>query len=125
MGASDRANIDKSEQHFPGNGGTAANQQDGLPHGLLQTIFEAAPVGIAYFDRDMRLVGFNAEYRAMTDPRRIALSPGEVLYEVYPATLARKPMYDRVFAGESVDQENVAYPYSGEDVRYRDARYRV
>jgi PAS domain S-box-containing protein len=123
MGMSDHGNTTRSEQSPPDNGGMTAHQQDGMPRGLLQTIFDAAPVGIAYFDRDMRLVDFNAEYRTLTDPR-IALSLGEVLYEVYPASLARKPIYDRVFAGESVDQKNVAYPYSDEEVRYRDARYR-
>jgi PAS domain S-box-containing protein len=122
-GAAGRDNPSKEEQGSPGNGGTTAHQRDELPNGLLQTIYDAAPVGIAYFDRDMRLIDFNAEYQIMIDPR-IALSLGTVLYEVDPAALARKPIYDRVFAGESVNQENVPYPYSDEEVRYRDARYR-
>jgi PAS domain S-box-containing protein len=100
-----------------------ARQQVESQKALLQTIFDTAPAGIAYYDRDMRLIDYNSEYKDMLDPR-VPFLLGEVLYDIYPATLARKPIYDRVLAGDRVDAENVAYPYSDGEVRYRDARYR-
>ncbi|HKP53941.1 MAG TPA: PAS domain-containing protein [Chloroflexia bacterium] len=100
-----------------------AHEQVQSQRSLLQIIFDTTPVGIALYDRDMRLIDFNDEYESMIDPR-VSISRGQVLYDLYPATLARKPIYARVFAGESVNEEEVRYPYSSEEVRYRDSRYR-
>jgi PAS domain S-box-containing protein len=90
---------------------------------LLQTIFDSAPVALAYFDREMRFIDFNSEY-AQISPPDIPIVRGRVIYDLNPAAREREAIHRRVLAGEPVDEENVRYEYPNGDVRYRDLRYR-
>ena len=90
---------------------------------LLDTIFQSAPIGLALFDVEMRYLNVNAEYARLSRHKIEALK-GRIMYEVEPSALARKPVHDRVLAGESVDDENVAYTHAGGEVKYYSLLYR-
>src|SRR5439155_20856042 len=90
----------------------------------LETIIAGSPVGIVMYDRDMRITHYNAEYARMSrfDAEEIK---GRVLYELAPTTLPRKPLHQRVLAGESIDQQNVPHKFPDEEhTRYTDIGYR-
>lgn len=74
---------------------------------LLETIIEATPVGLAYLDRDMRIVDMNSTYAQWghLDP---VTAIGRVLYDVREASRERIDIHRRVLQGESVDETNVA-----------------
>src|SRR5207248_5910578 len=58
----------------------------------LEAILEGAPVGIAFYDREMRYMSLNREYAHITRRDREAMY-GQSLYELFPQSLARKPMH--------------------------------
>ncbi len=91
---------------------------------LLQTILETAPVGLALYDCDLRVINFNAEWAWLAGiaPMDIA---GRSLYDLIPDTRTRQASYARVLAGEAVDLADVVYLRPGDAApRYYDLRYR-
>ena len=66
----------------------AAEQELHEAYGLLDAIFERAPVGLAVFDRDLRYVRINdrmAEINGLPAPEHIGLRVGEVVPDVETA----------------------------------------
>ena len=83
---------------------------------LLQQMFDAMPVGVALFDRDLRLQQWNeAFYRFLADhePALAArLSEGAPLSEVSPFRIeAAQALFGRALAGERVGRD--AVPHTG------------
>ena len=90
-------------------------------------LIDNSPVAMALYDRDMRLVHLNAEY-ARLSRLDVQEARGKVLYEVAPATEARRRIHEAVLAGESIDETSVPYKFPGDlrptcsDIRYRPLR---
>jgi two-component sensor histidine kinase len=99
----------------------------------INSLYESAPIGLAFFSRDYRYVRINSELAAMNGvpvERHIGRTPKEVLAENAPLV---EPMIDRVFAtgepirdveisGETAQQPGVLrhwltgfYPIFGDD----------
>lgn len=81
---------------------------------LLQQMFDAMPVGVALFDRDLRLQRWNeAFYRFLADhePARAAsLREGADLADVSPFRLdAAQALFGRALAGERVGRDAVLH----------------
>jgi PAS domain S-box-containing protein len=91
-----------------------AQQQLENQRALLETMVAAAPVGIAFFDRDMRIVTLNAEWARMSGTDLIA-ARGQILYDVLPNMRARQAAHQRALSGEAVDLDDVLYDLPGED----------
>lgn len=89
----------------------------------LRTIIEGAPIGLALFDRDVRLVDLNGEYARVGGytPEEVR---GKLFYEIRSENLERADLLTRALAGESLDEENVAFKSPGGELRYYDVRYR-
>ncbi len=100
-----------------------AHQALELQQARTAAIIADTPIGLSFFDRDMRVLTLNAEYTRIAhfDP---VTAVGEVLYDLAPGTEARRALHDRVLAGEPLDEDNVPYQYPGEDTRFYDIRYR-
>lgn len=91
---------------------------------LLEAIIETAPVGLVYYDREMRIVTMNAEYAQLTrlDP---VTSLGRTLYELMPATESRKELHRRVLAGEVPAVESLGIKRAWDErERFYDIFYR-
>ena len=94
---------------------------------ILETIIEATPVGLAYFDCDMRILDMNSTYAewGLLDRTR---DIGRVLYDIRAEARGREDVHRRVLAGESIDEKNleVGDPARGHalyyDVYYRPVR---
>ena len=91
-----------------------AQQQLEAQRGLLETMVAAAPVGIAFFDRDMRIVTLNAEWARMAGTDVIT-ARSQILYDVLPNMRERQAAHQRALSGEAVDLEDVVYHLPGED----------
>lgn len=91
-----------------------ARQQLENQRGLLETMVAAAPVGIAFFDRDMRIVTLNVEWARMSG-LDFAAARGQLLYDVLPNMLERRSAHQRALGGEAVDLDDVLYHLPGED----------
>lgn len=92
-------------------------------HTLLETIVGSAPVGIVLLDRQMRVMGLNAEYARLAGGS-VASMRERSIYEVVPWARASRHLYERSLAGEAVDQDNFPYPHPDGETRYFDLRYR-
>jgi len=77
---------------------------------LLEILFERMPMGIAIFDRDLRVRRFNPTWAGFID-RYSPVSasqvvPGVSFFELAPGTQATvRPVFERVLAGETVRQD--------------------
>ena len=91
-----------------------ARQQLEAQRGLLETMVAAAPVGIAFFDRDMRVVTLNAEWARLVGVEYSAIR-GQILYEALPNMGERRDAHQRALSGEAVDLDDVIYYPPGED----------
>jgi PAS domain S-box-containing protein len=91
---------------------------------LLETIIEGAPVGLAFFDQEMRIVNFNPAWGRLVG-LRLADVRGQSFYDVVPETRARADLYQRVIGGEPIDLTNVPFHTRGESgLRYCDVHLR-
>lgn len=80
---------------------------------LLETIVQGVPVGIAFYDREMRLVNLNAEWGRMmgVDPIEVR---GKVVYDVLPDFESRRAAHRRALAGEDVAAVTVPFTRAGD-----------
>ena len=95
--------------------------------GLLDTLFERMPVGIAVFDRDGTIVRLNPtwiEFAADPGASRIEADwVGRSVYEMLPDVQDwADPMAERVYAGETVRMETLRMEVRGR-VSYWDATF--
>ncbi len=100
-----------------------AHQALEIQQARTASIIADSPIGLSFFDRDMRVLTLNAEYARIAH-FDLAGAVGQVLYDLAPGTEGRRALHERVLAGEPVDEDNVAYQYPGEETRYYDIRYR-
>ncbi len=94
----------------------ATNPETAGPPAILRQVFDAMPVGVAMFDRDLRVRYWNeAFYRFLADNEPALadhLVAGAALAEVSPFRLeAAHLMFQRALAGERVGRD--AIPYTG------------
>lgn len=91
---------------------------------VLETIIETTPVGLVYFDCDMRILDMNSTYAQWGFLDR-STAIGRVLYDIREAARERQDIHRRVLAGESIDEKNleVTHPVRG-DALYYDVYYR-
>ncbi|MBX3399008.1 MAG: PAS domain S-box protein [Gemmataceae bacterium] len=76
---------------------------------LLETIFQHAPIGLAFVDRQFRYVHVN-DVLARIDRRQPSEQIGRFVWEIVPDLWPRlKPLYERSFAGETI----VNHEFSG------------
>jgi PAS domain S-box-containing protein len=89
---------------------------------LLETILDAAPVGLACFDCEMQPVSANAEYARIcgVDPQEAINGETDALL---PAAWADRRLYRRVLSGEAVDLKEVQV-VGEHDSRYFDVYLR-
>ena len=91
---------------------------------LLETILEGSPVGLAFYDRDLRFLSCNAAWGRMSGVDHTAVR-GRRLYDIIPSAAERDPIHQRVLLGESIDLDNLAYLPGGRDTpRYCDLHLR-
>jgi PAS domain S-box-containing protein len=89
---------------------TASGQPDPTMNSqlnLLQILFERAPLGIVFFDREYRLMRCNPVWVQFIDQYTVSsasqVKPGASFYDIVPGTEATtKPLFDRVLAGETL-----------------------
>lgn len=90
---------------------------------LLETVIDSAPVGIILYDRDMQVLGVNAEYA-----RLAGIGPGQLrgqlLWEVVLEPGVNAQVHARVLAGEAVNEDDVRCAFPNGEVRYFDFRFR-
>lgn len=85
---------------------------------MLEILFDRMPMGIAIIDREYKLRRFNPTWAAFigsytrSDAARVA--PGVNIFELEPgAEEALIPLFDRVFAGETIRQDAVRIETEG------------
>jgi PAS domain S-box-containing protein len=83
---------------------------------LLREIFDRMPAGIAVFDRELRVVEWNASFSRFLEDHRPelakSLAPGAPLADVSPwDVVAVEPLFRRALAGDTVTRD--AAPHSG------------
>ncbi|HEX8231140.1 MAG TPA: ATP-binding protein [Chloroflexia bacterium] len=101
-----------------------ARQAVEASNAILETIIEATPVGLAYFDCDMRILNMNSTY-AQWGFLDATTAIGRVLYDLRESARAREHIHRRVLAGESVDEKNIEVrPPAGNHALYYDVFYR-
>ncbi len=92
---------------------------------LLEILFERMPMGIAVFDRDLRLRRCNptwAEFIRRYNPNaHIPVVPGAYYFDMEPGTESTvRPMFERVLSGETLHLQAFPIP-SGQFTSYWDA----
>ncbi|MDQ3707327.1 MAG: PAS domain-containing protein [Chloroflexota bacterium] len=101
-----------------------ARQAVEASNAILETIIEATPVGLAYFDCDMRILNMNSTY-AQWGFLDGTTAIGKVLYDLRESARAREHIHRRVLAGESIDEKNIEVrPPAGNHPLYYDVYYR-
>ncbi len=90
----------------------ARNELEGQ-RALLQTIYEGVPVGIAFYDRDMRVISFNSKWAEISGVSGAAVR-GAPLYDISPSTLESAEEHRRALAGEPSKRLDAAYTRPGE-----------
>ena len=90
----------------------ARNELEGQ-RALLQTIYEGVPVGIAFYDRDMRVISFNSKWAEILGVSGAALR-GALLYDISPGTFQSAGEHRRALAGEPSKRLDAAYTRPGE-----------
>lgn len=91
---------------------------------ILETIIEATPVGLVYFDCDMRILDMNSTYAewGLLDRTR---DVGRVLYDIRAEARGREELHRRALAGESIDEKNLEVGDAARgQVLYYDVYYR-
>ncbi len=85
---------------------------------LLATIIEGMPVGVVYYDTDMRIINYNAEWERIASPRNPGDLRGHTLYEVDPSTEDRRQMHRRALEGEMISLLDVPHvqPRTGKTI---------
>ncbi|MDQ5823556.1 MAG: PAS domain S-box protein [Chloroflexota bacterium] len=85
---------------------------------LLATIIEGMPVGVVYYDTDMRIVNYNAEWERIAGVRNSGDLRGHTLYEIDPATEDRRELHKRALQGEMISLVDVPHvqPRTGKTV---------
>lgn len=76
---------------------------------LLQTIYEGVPVGIAFYDREMRLISCNSRWAELAGLGADATREA-VLYDVVPDALQLAEAHRQALAGEPTRRLDVQYP---------------
>jgi PAS domain S-box-containing protein len=101
-----------------------ARQAVEASNAILEKIIEAIPIGLAYFDRDMRILNMNSTY-AQWGYLDGSTAMGKVLYDLRAESRTREHIHRRVLAGESVDEKNLeVIPPAGGQALYYDVFYR-
>jgi PAS domain S-box-containing protein len=91
---------------------------------LLETILEGSPIGLAFYDCDMRFLSCNAAWGRILGIDHTAVQ-GRRLYDIVPSAIERDAVHQRVLAGESIDLDNLLYAPADQDfVRYCDLHLR-
>lgn len=85
---------------------------------LLEMLFERMPMGIAVIDRDYRLVRTNPTWAAFIDrytpSKTNQVVPGARIFDLEPgAEEVLIPLFERVFAGETVRQDAIRIETGG------------
>lgn len=94
---------------------------------LLQTILETTPVGMVYYDRDMRITNCNIAWERFSDVKLEDIR-GRSLYDLYPVTKSRRAIHQRALNGEATDEQNVPFVHEVDgtthfyDISYRPIR---
>lgn len=87
---------------------------------LLETIIQGMPVGVVYYDTDMRIVNYNAEWERISDLGQRDVR-GRTLYELDPGSMELMELMDlhkRAMSGEMISLLDVSYtqPRNGKTV---------
>ena len=77
-------------------------------------LIDNAPVAMALYDTDMRIVHLNAEFARLAH-LDLDAARGKLLYDVAPATRARNGIHEMLLKGESRIDTNVPHQFPGED----------
>jgi PAS domain S-box-containing protein len=80
---------------------------------LLQTIYEGVPVGIAFYDREMRVISFNSRWVELSGIESAA-AKGATLYDISPSALQSAEAHRLALAGEPSKRLDVEYTRPGE-----------
>jgi PAS domain S-box-containing protein len=80
---------------------------------LLQTIYEGVPVGIAFYDRDMRVISFNSRWAELSGVKSAA-TKGALLYSISPGALQSAEAHRLALEGEPSKRLDVEYTRPGE-----------
>jgi PAS domain S-box-containing protein len=85
---------------------------------LLETIIQGMPVGVVYYDKEMRIVNYNAEWERISGVRHTGNLRGYTLYEIDPVTEERRHLHQRALEGEMISLMDVAHvqPRTGKTV---------
>ncbi len=89
---------------------------------LLETIYDTAPVGLAFLDRDLRFVALNQEYANFTGRAPEAIR-GRTMYELRPEAAAHRAAHERALAGEPAELHDLALQHGEEPAHYYDVRF--
>jgi signal transduction histidine kinase/predicted hydrocarbon binding protein len=85
---------------------------------LLEMLFDRMPMGIAVIDRDFKLVRCNPTWAAFIEQyslsEAIQVLPGTIIFDLEPgAEEVLIPLFERVFAGETIRQDAVRIESGG------------
>jgi PAS domain S-box-containing protein len=90
-----------------------ARQEIESQRALLHTIYEGVPVGIAFYDREMRLISFNSRWAELAGVGATAVK-GALLYDVAPNAVQSAEAHERALEGEPTRRLDVPYTRPGE-----------
>ncbi|HET9494102.1 MAG TPA: PAS domain S-box protein [Chloroflexia bacterium] len=80
---------------------------------LLHTIYEGVPVGIAFYDRDMRVISFNTRWAELSGID-VEAARGARLYDISPGAIHSVEAHRLALAGEQGKRLDVEYTRPGE-----------
>lgn len=90
----------------------------------LGILINNAPVAMALYDTDMRIVHLNQEF-ANISRLDYSEAKGKLLYELAPDTRTRRHVHDKILSGESYADENVPHQFPDEArPRYSNISYK-
>lgn len=106
----------------PKDDGESIDRPRAVDEGELIAALEDFPSGVYFFDADLRVRWLNKEALRRIGRTELGDLIGRSWFEVHPEMEARRDIYDRVLAGESIELEN-ARAILKEGDRFYDVRY--
>jgi PAS domain S-box-containing protein len=91
-------------------------EQSEAQQAMLKTMVEGMPIGLALLDKNACILSLNPQWARMTNTGEDSV--GKPIYILSSAFAERKPLYERVFAGESLDLSDIPYNIPGDDTTY-------
>lgn len=90
---------------------------------MLKTMVDGMPIGLALLDKNARIINMNPQWALMTNAGDDAV--GKLIYDINAAFAERKPYYERVLNGETIDLNDFPYNIPGDNtIYYRDIHLR-